>query len=238
MSETAQIDCPRRAVEPRVSSRRTAPGVSRQRRHATRPSDASPIAASKRSRSRRATARARSKSPCCAASTSHVRARRVRGDHRPKRLGQEHAAAPAGHARRARRRRDPLRRRADRQPAGARPRRACATSNFGMIFQFYHLLPELTTLENVLAPLMIAHGVWSYWRRRREHVERASELLETGRPGASPEAQAARTVRRRNAARGDRPGADRPAAKCCWPTSRPATSTARRARKSCESCEP
>ena len=28
---------------------------------------------------------------------------------------------------------------------------------FGMIFQFYHLLPELTTLENVLAPLMIAH---------------------------------------------------------------------------------
>ena len=33
-----------------------------------------------------------------------------------------------------------------------------------MIFQFYHLLPELTTLENVLAPLMITHGVWSYWR--------------------------------------------------------------------------
>ena len=27
-----------------------------------------------------------------------------------------------------------------------------------MIFQFYHLLPELTTLENVLAPLMIAQG--------------------------------------------------------------------------------
>ena len=27
-----------------------------------------------------------------------------------------------------------------------------------MIFQFYHLLPELTTLENVLAPLMIAAG--------------------------------------------------------------------------------
>ena len=24
-----------------------------------------------------------------------------------------------------------------------------------MIFQFYHLLPELTTLENVLTPIMI-----------------------------------------------------------------------------------
>ena len=32
-------------------------------------------------------------------------------------------------------------------------------SRFGMIFQFYHLLPELTTLENVLSPLMIAHGI-------------------------------------------------------------------------------
>jgi len=48
---------------------------------------------------------------------------------------------------------------------------------FGMIFQFYHLLPELTTLENVLSPLMIAEGVWSYFRHRREHLRRATELL-------------------------------------------------------------
>lgn len=47
----------------------------------------------------------------------------------------------------------------------------------GMIFQFYHLLPELTTLENVLSPLMITHGVWGYWKRRREFAERAKELL-------------------------------------------------------------
>jgi lipoprotein-releasing system ATP-binding protein len=50
---------------------------------------------------------------------------------------------------------------------------------FGMIFQFYHLLPELNTLENVLAPLMIAEGIWSYLRRRREHRARAAALLET-----------------------------------------------------------
>lgn len=49
--------------------------------------------------------------------------------------------------------------------------------NLGMIFQFYHLLPELTTLENVLAPIMIAEGIWSYWRRKRSYVERARRLL-------------------------------------------------------------
>ena len=49
---------------------------------------------------------------------------------------------------------------------------------FGMIFQFYHLLPELTTLENVLAPLMITHGAFSYWRHKGRHIEQAKELLE------------------------------------------------------------
>jgi lipoprotein-releasing system ATP-binding protein len=50
--------------------------------------------------------------------------------------------------------------------------------HFGMIFQFYHLLPELSTLENVLAPIMIRYGVLSYWRHKREHVERAKQLLD------------------------------------------------------------
>jgi lipoprotein-releasing system ATP-binding protein len=47
-----------------------------------------------------------------------------------------------------------------------------------MIFQFYHLLPELTTLENVLAPALIAEGTLSYWLRRGAYRRRASELLE------------------------------------------------------------
>ncbi|MFW6170772.1 MAG: ABC transporter ATP-binding protein [Planctomycetota bacterium] len=50
--------------------------------------------------------------------------------------------------------------------------------SIGMIFQFYHLLPELTTLENVLTPLMISEGIWRYWRNRRVHFQRATRLLD------------------------------------------------------------
>ena len=49
---------------------------------------------------------------------------------------------------------------------------------FGMIFQFYHLLPELTTLENVLVPKMVQDGFWSYLRNKKAYKRRATELLE------------------------------------------------------------
>ena len=57
-------------------------------------------------------------------------------------------------------------------------RDALRNKDFGMIFQFYLLLPELTALENVLAPLMITHGWLSYLRHRAEHVAEATRLLE------------------------------------------------------------
>ncbi len=51
-------------------------------------------------------------------------------------------------------------------------------SEFGMIFQFYHLLPELTTLENVLIPRMVRDGFFTYLRNKRKYKKRATELLE------------------------------------------------------------
>ncbi len=68
-------------------------------------------------------------------------------------------------------------RRIDNLPA--KQRELIRNQQFGMIFQFYHLLPELTMLENVLAPVMIGRSFWSYWHGRRQAVHRATELLET-----------------------------------------------------------
>jgi len=48
---------------------------------------------------------------------------------------------------------------------------------FGFIFQFYHLLPELSTLENVLVPQMITHSIMGWFGVRRELKARATELL-------------------------------------------------------------
>jgi lipoprotein-releasing system ATP-binding protein len=49
---------------------------------------------------------------------------------------------------------------------------------FGFIFQFYHLLPELSALENVMMPQLIRHGFWSYLRNRRQIRREATALLE------------------------------------------------------------
>lgn len=65
--------------------------------------------------------------------------------------------------------------RIDRLPSARRDR--LRNSAIGMVFQAYHLLPELNALENVLAPLMVRHGVIEWLRVRREARARAADLL-------------------------------------------------------------
>lgn len=67
-------------------------------------------------------------------------------------------------------------RRIDNLPSFERDR--LRNRRFGMIFQFYHLLPELTTLENVLAPLMIGKSVLGFLRARAAYRAAATRWLE------------------------------------------------------------
>jgi lipoprotein-releasing system ATP-binding protein len=48
----------------------------------------------------------------------------------------------------------------------------------GMIFQFYHLLPEVSAFQNVLLPMMIREGFRGYLKRRADIRQVARRLLE------------------------------------------------------------
>jgi lipoprotein-releasing system ATP-binding protein len=50
--------------------------------------------------------------------------------------------------------------------------------DIGIIFQFYHLLPELSAVENVLAPTMIGRSAWNFFRHRKEARRRAEAMLD------------------------------------------------------------
>lgn len=57
-------------------------------------------------------------------------------------------------------------------------RDAYRNHKIGIIFQFYHLLPELSALENVLAPTMIGLSTWRYFQHRKEARRRAEAMLD------------------------------------------------------------
>jgi lipoprotein-releasing system ATP-binding protein len=67
-------------------------------------------------------------------------------------------------------------RRVDDLPARERDR--LRNTRIGMVFQAYHLLPELSALENVLAPLLVRHGIFTWLAERAAARRRATELLE------------------------------------------------------------
>ncbi len=67
-------------------------------------------------------------------------------------------------------------RRIDDRPDRERDRMRNRT--FGFIFQFYHLLPELSAVENVMMPHLIREGLFSYMRKRKTIRRDAHEMLE------------------------------------------------------------
>jgi lipoprotein-releasing system ATP-binding protein len=67
-------------------------------------------------------------------------------------------------------------RRIDNLPARERDR--LRNQTFGFIFQFYHLLPELTVLENVAMPGLIRHSVLGWFANRAQQRKAAQAIID------------------------------------------------------------
>ena len=62
--------------------------------------------------------------------------------------------------------------------AAERRRNHLRRTQFGFVFQFYHLLPELNVLENVLIARMIDPSVLAWWSQRGTAWGDATNILE------------------------------------------------------------
>ena len=67
---------------------------------------------------------------------------------------------------------------ADRATVAPKARAKLRNEVMGFVFQFYHLLPELSALENVLTPAMIRHSRASWGKHKAAERARAEALLE------------------------------------------------------------
>lgn len=59
-----------------------------------------------------------------------------------------------------------------------RRRNRCLNSEFGFVFQFYHLLPEFDVLENVMLPQMVGLSIGGWLADRKRSADRAHDLLD------------------------------------------------------------
>ena len=167
----------------------------------------------------------------CAACRSTVAQGELVGDRRPVRVGQVDAAARHGHARAA-----------DRaawsaSPATTPARWATATLAALRARRDRLRVPAVLPARRAERAGERRHRAAVRGRRRGASGGRRARRRSSGSAWATALDQVVgQAVRRRAPARGDRPGAGRAARRSCSPTSRPATSTAARARGSSRCC--
>ena len=108
-------------------------------------------------------------------------------------------------------------------------RTAAPAQSIGFVYQFHHLLPEFSALENVVLPQMIA-GVGRARRPRR-----ARRAARPARPRASASTTGPASSPAASSSAWPSPGRWPTRRRSCWPTSRPAIST-RTPRTRCSPC--